>query len=207
MCSANQVQLVTLVELLDHVVTKNVAHSSVVVSPTLDVVFRIRPKEVAKKACVWDFLWSMLLVDYLEVVQIWTQSTMHSEYTIVNNGSHWKLVEADTEVLPDPHVVTSFAFVVKSIHSVDGSTLVVSSEHEESGWISDFVSEQQADGLNTLLASINVISNKQVFLNTIWVSSNFEQSEEIKVLAVNVSEDLDWCFNLEKHLLAGIDLG
>ena len=41
-------------------------------------------------------------------------------------------------------------FIIKSVDSVDGSTLVVSSQQEEVLRILDLVSQQQTDGLQTL---------------------------------------------------------
>lgn len=61
---ADEVQLVALVKLLDDVVAKHITYSSVVVSPTLNVVLWIRPKEVTKQSCVWHFLGPILSVYY-----------------------------------------------------------------------------------------------------------------------------------------------
>ena len=78
MSSDDQIELVSAVELFDDIMTKDVADSSIVVAPALNVVFRIGPKQVAEKPSVGHFLRSDLLIYDFQVIQVWTQSSVHA---------------------------------------------------------------------------------------------------------------------------------
>jgi hypothetical protein len=51
-------------------------------------------------------------------------------------------------------------FIIEAIDAVDRSTLVVAAQNEEVLWVFDFVSEEQADGLQRLLPPIDIVSAK-----------------------------------------------
>ena len=72
---------------------------------------------------------------------------MHAEDFLINDGSDGETVETVSEGLPQLDVVSSLAFIVEPINSVDGSALVVTSEEEEVLWVLNFVCEQQAYSL------------------------------------------------------------
>ena len=65
---------------------------------------------------------------------------MHAQDFIINKACNRQAVEYILEFLPDSDTVTSFAFIIEAIDSIDLSTLVVSSEHEEIFFVLDFVS-------------------------------------------------------------------
>jgi len=44
---------------------------------------------------------------------------VHAKDLLVNDGGDWEAVEAVRESLPQLDVVSSFAFVIKSVNSVD----------------------------------------------------------------------------------------
>jgi hypothetical protein len=51
---------------------------------------------------------------------------MHCEYLLVDDCCNGQAVEAIGEGLPQLDVVSPFAFVVESVNSVDGGTLMIS---------------------------------------------------------------------------------
>ena len=51
-------------------------------------------------------------------------------------------------------------FVVEAIYTVDARAFVVASKDEEVFWVFDLVGEEQTDGLERLLASVDVVSKK-----------------------------------------------
>jgi hypothetical protein len=55
----------------------------------------------------------------LHRVQVWAQSTMHSEDLLINDGSNWQAVEAIRKSLPKLDIVSPFALIVESINAVD----------------------------------------------------------------------------------------
>ena len=115
---------------------------------------------------------------------------MHSEDLLVNDCRDWETVEAIGECLPQLDIIPSLAFVVEAIDSVDRGTLVVSTQDEEVFRILDLVCQEQTDGLEGLLSSIYVITEEEVVC--LWRKPTiFEQAEEIVVLAMNITADLE----------------
>lgn len=65
----------------------------------------------------------------------------------------------------------------------------------------DLVREQQRYRLNTLLASVNIVADKQKLLVVLRVPSYVKQSEQIKILSVHIAENFNWRFEIQQHLL------
>jgi len=83
---------------------------------------------------------------------------VHAQDFLVNEGSNGEAVETVSEGFPEFDVVSSLALVVEAVNTVDGGALVVSSEEEEVLRVLDLVGQEQANGLQALLASVNVVS-------------------------------------------------
>lgn len=76
--------------------------------------------------------------------------------------------------------------IVKAIQPIDARALVVPAEDEEVLRVLDLVGEQQADGLERLLAAVDVVAEKEVVC--LWrEAAVLEQAEEVVVLAVYVA--------------------
>ena len=56
---------------------------------------------------------------------------MHGEDLLIDDSCDGKAVEAVCEGLPQLNVVSSFALIVEAVDTVDGGTLVVSTQNEE----------------------------------------------------------------------------
>lgn len=111
---------------------------------------------------------------------------MHREDLLVDDGSDWQAVEAVCECLPQLDVVPSLAFVVESIDSIDRCALVVSAQDEEVLGVFDLVRKQQADGLQALLASINVIAQEEVVC--LWRKPPIlKETQQVVVLAMYIT--------------------
>jgi hypothetical protein len=107
---------------------------------------------------------------------------------------------------------------------------VVAAEHEEVLGIFDLVCEEQADGLEGLLATVYVVAEEEV-VGLWWETAILEQAQQIVVLAVDVTTDLvgpksalsrcgkppeladcilatdlDWCLELKQNGLRDEDL-
>lgn len=100
--------------------------------------------------------------DLLHRVQIRAETAVHGEDLLINDGRDGQAVEAIRKCLPQFDVVTTLAFVIETVDSVDGSAFVVSAQNEEVLRVFDLVRQQEADGLKRLLATIHVITKKQV---------------------------------------------
>ena len=128
--------------------------------------------------------------DLLHRVQVRAETTMHGEDFLVDDGGNGETVEAVSEGLPQLDVVASLAFIVEAIDAVDRGAFVVSAEDEEVFGVFDLVREEQANGFERLLASVNVIAKEEVVCLG-WETAVFEEAQEVVVLAVNVTTDLE----------------
>ena len=77
-------------------------------------------------------------------------------------------------------------FVIKAIYPIDTGAFVIAPEDEEVFGIFDLVSKKQADRLETLLPSINIIAKEEVVCFW-WEPAVFEESQEVVILAVDVA--------------------
>ena len=66
---------------------------------------------------------------------------------------------------------------------------MVATQHEEVLWIFDLVREEQADRLEGLLATVDVVSEKEV-IRFWWEAAVLEQAQEVVVLSVDITADL-----------------
>jgi len=114
---------------------------------------------------------------------------MHSEDLLVDDSRDGQAVEAVREGLPQPDVVPPLALVVKAIDTVDGCALVVTAKDEEVLRVFDLVCQQQTDGLERLLTSVDVVAKEEIvcFRREATV---LEQSQKVVILAVNITADL-----------------
>ena len=114
-----QIDVMPFIEFLDDICSKDIAHTPIVVSPSLYVYLWVRPKQIAQQACIWDILWSVLLINHLKVIQIWTEASVHTKNLVVDNSAYRDDVEAKSKLLPYLDIVPSLALIVEPIHSVD----------------------------------------------------------------------------------------
>ena len=114
---------------------------------------------------------------------------MHGEDLLINDGSNGQAVEAVGKSLPQLDVVASLALVVETVDTVDGGTLVVTAKNEEVLGVLDLVRQKKADGLEGLLATVDVVTEEEV-VGLGWESTVLEEAEKVVVLAVNVTTDL-----------------
>jgi len=64
---------------------------------------------------------------------------VHTKYLFVNDSGYWETVETVGESLPKFDTVSSFAFVIESVDSINGSALVIASKDEKIFWVFDLV--------------------------------------------------------------------
>lgn len=127
--------------------------------------------------------------DLFHRIQIRAQAAVHGKDLFVNNGSDGQAIETVRKCFPELDVVPSLALVVKAVNAIDRRALVVATQDEKVLRILDLVCEQQADCLERLLASIHVVAQEEVVCLW-WKSSIFEETEQIVILAVNITANL-----------------
>ena len=133
--------------------------------------------------------WAHDTADLLHGVQIGAEAAVHSEDLLVDNGGNGEAVEAVGKGLPQLDVVPPLALVVEAVDPVDRGALVVAAQDEEVLGVLDLVGEEEADGLERLLASVDVVAQEEVVCFR-REPTIFEQTEEVIILAVDVTTDL-----------------
>ena len=87
---------------------------------------------------------------------------MNAEDLVVDDCGYWEAIEALNELLPQLQSISSFALVVEPINSVDGAAFVIASQKEEIFWILDFIRKHETNDFEVLLATIDIVTQKQV---------------------------------------------
>jgi len=118
---------------------------------------------------------------------------VHTEDLLVDDSSNGQAIEAICESFPEFYIVSSLAFIIEPIDSVDGRTFMVSSKDEEVLRIFDLVGQEQAYRLQTLLSSVDIVTQEKI-VGVWWEASIFKQSQQIVVLSVDVPANLNGGF-------------
>lgn len=114
---------------------------------------------------------------------------MHGEDLLINDGGNGETVEAVGESLPKLDVVSALALIVETVDTVDRGTLVVSTQNEEVLGVLDLVRKEEADGLERLLATVDVVTEEEV-VSLRGETAVFEETQEVIVLAVDITANL-----------------
>jgi hypothetical protein len=76
---------------------------------------------------------------------------------------------------------------------------VVSSQQEEAVRVFHLVREHETDSFNTLLSSVDIVTDEQELMASTGIAGNFKESEQVEVLSMDISENFDRRLNVEKH--------
>lgn len=81
---------------------------------------------------------------------------------------------------------SNLTFIVEAVDPVNTGTLVVASEQKEVLGILNFVGQQQANGLQRLLASVHIVAQEKIV--SLWRETPvLKQPQEVIVLAMDIS--------------------
>lgn len=162
MSSADEVKIVFLDEFSHHVFTENPAYAPIILSKLTDTSLWVWPKQVTKETLIRYISRSHNILNLFQVLQLRTESSMHTEDFLIDQSHHGKTIEDIAESFPKSDGVSSFAFIIESVDSVDLGTLVITPQEEKVLWVLYFVAEQQCDGLKWLLPSVDIVSQEEV---------------------------------------------
>ncbi len=123
---------------------------------------RVRPQQVTQQTSISHFTSPATVLYLIHTTQLRTQSPMHTDNLIINNGCARQTIEGIAKLFPNFDTVAATAFVVKSVYAVDSGTFVVSTEDEEVFGVLDFVGEEEADYFDGLLSAVDVVSKEKV---------------------------------------------
>ena len=199
--TADEVEVVLVQELGDDVLSEGEGDAAVVLAPAVNVLVGVGPEQIAKKAGVGNVGGSDDALDLIEAGQLGRQTAVGAEDLLVDDGRTGEAVEAVGEGLPKLDAETTLALVVEAVDAVDGGALVVPAKDEEVLGILDLVRQEEAYCFQRLLSTVDVVAEEDV-VGLRRESAVFEQTEEVVVLSVNVSADLDGGLELEEHGLA-----
>ena len=122
MSSANQVDVVLLIEILDNNFAKGVRNSAIVFTPINYIFFwvcRIRPQQIAKKTRIRHIGWPQNLINLLKIIKLWRKTSVNAENFVVDNGSYWEAIEALNELFPKLKTISALALIVETVNSVN----------------------------------------------------------------------------------------
>ena len=186
MRAADEVEVVLGQELGDLVGAEGEGDAAVVVAPAGAVAVGVGPEEVAEEALVGDVDGALDVPDPGEAVEVRREAPVHAEDLVVDDGGDGEAVEAVGEELPEADAEAALALVVEAVDAVDGGALVVAPEEEEVVRVPDLVRQQQADGLDALLAAVHVVAQEQV-VGRRRQAAVLEQPQEVRELPVDVT--------------------
>jgi len=125
---------------------------------------------------------------------------MHAHNLLIDDGTHGHAIENVTELLPQLDVVASLAFIIEAIDTCDGCALMVSTQQEEILGELHLVGEKQDDGLQALLSTVDVVTQKEVVAFR-WKATILKETKEVMILAMDVATDLQGSFQLQQGTL------
>ena len=110
-----------------------------------------------------DFLHAVKLTDVVEGINGWRESSVKTEELVVDGPGQGQVVEERGEILPGVGVpVLAAALVVEAIDLCDLAGFVVATEDRETLGVAELEGEQEGDGLDTVKASVNIISHEEI---------------------------------------------
>ena len=86
---------------------------------------------------------------------------MDTENFVVNNGCEGEVIEDLCAVAPDINTsILTEALIVETIYLRDLTRFMVSTDQSDALWISDLQGEQEQEGFNGVVASIDEVAHE-----------------------------------------------
>ena len=86
--------------------------------------------------------------------------------------------------------------VIKAIDLGEGRCLMVPSDQDDGTRIQAFITKQQAHSFNGVIAAINIVSQKYIFLLSYFRNYVVDQVPQVMELPMDVSDDILWSSGL-----------
>mmetsp|Transcript_15708 Transcript_15708/g.36056 ORF Transcript_15708/g.36056 Transcript_15708/m.36056 type:complete len:312 (-) Transcript_15708:8-943(-) len=194
MSPRNKKEAIDVGKLFGNVLSKGVSSTPWRNSPTTTIV-GIGPDQIAHGPLVRDFLDSVKIPRMIQSINGRRQSPMKTEYAFGNHRRHWQVVKGIREMFPDIGIsILPETLIIKPVHLGNLTTLVVSTQNGDTTPVSDFERNQQRDGFQRVIPSVNVIPHKEI-VGIRTGSPNPKQFCQIIKLAMNVTAYCHWCLN------------
>lgn len=109
-------------------------------------VIWVRPDEITHWPFMRDLLHPIKVTSMVKCVDRWRQTSVQTEYTIRNNGSHGQIVKGIRKMFPDVGIsIFSEAFIIKAINLSNLTTLVISTKDCNAVSVSNFQGHEKGD--------------------------------------------------------------
>lgn len=159
---ADQREGVPFVELLRHVLSKGKAGAAGRNAPPAAIV-GVGPEQVAHGALVGDLLDAVELADVIEGINAGGEAAVQTENGVFDEGGEGEVVEEVSKEFPYiGTAVFADAFVVKAVNLSNLSALVVASQYKDAIRVSNFPTDQEGNRFNGVVATIDVITSKEI---------------------------------------------
>ncbi len=124
------------------------ASSTLIHSPSFDII-RVGPHQIAEGTFVGNLHATLNQTNLVHCLDIWGKTSVDTEYFAFNNSSDAEIVEYLSAILPRICVsVLSDSLIVETIDSGDLSGFMVASQESDVGWVLQFQTKQQLEGLH-----------------------------------------------------------
>ena len=87
---------------------------------------------------------------------------MHTDNLIINDSRARKAIEGVAKSLPELHAEPTATLVIKAINAIDSGAFMISAQYKKVFGVFDLISKQEGHHLQRLLATVNVIAEKEV---------------------------------------------
>lgn len=194
MGTSDQVQVIDLIELSCDSVAEKVASSSWGNSPSLDVLW-IGPHQVGEWSLMWNLHSSVDKSDLVEGLDLWRETSVDAEDLALNDSGNAEIIEHFSAVSPWVWVtILAHGLFVETVDGGDSTSLVVSSQESDAVGILKLEAEEELEGLDGVVATVDEVSHEDVA--GVWdLTSLFEKLEKIMELTVDVSANCNWGAN------------
>jgi hypothetical protein len=106
-----------------------------------------------------NFLYSIQRTDVVQGINTGRKTTVEAEDLVFDEGGQRKEVEKVGEVFPDVCVaVLAQALVVEAVYLGNLAGFVVATEDGYALWVADFEGNEEGDGLDGEVATIDVVA-------------------------------------------------
>ena len=110
---------------------------------------------------MWHLLLPVDRPNLIEGVNRWTQSSVNTEYFIVDDCCKGKVVEDVSAVSPDIHgTIFSKTLVIEPVNLCDLSALMISPDKGDALGVSHHEGKQEEESLDRVVASIHEIAHE-----------------------------------------------
>jgi hypothetical protein len=108
---------------------------------------------------MWYFLYAVKGSDVIEGIDTWGETSVEAEDLVVDEGGQGEVIEEVSEVLPYAGVaILAETFIVEAVDLRDLAGFVISTEDRDSLGVSDFEGNEQGDGLNGVVSTIDIVA-------------------------------------------------